>query len=139
MPWLMDRVEEQLERSLSGRTMLDAIIHDVVEKRIAAFKALEEAEMNAKLQAATDSAQGEEGEKPAEEQAEGGQEATDAATAEVRSYCIHTTLFAGTQILFLYCCPDWPSCPAHLAYWLSYLTIWEAIKKHVLGDAWYCV
>jgi hypothetical protein len=33
MPWLMERVEEELEKAMTGRTLLDALIRDVVTQR----------------------------------------------------------------------------------------------------------
>ncbi|XP_063773530.1 radial spoke head protein 3 homolog [Pseudophryne corroboree] len=41
MPWLMDEVEKTLEKNDLGRTMLDILIRDVVEKRIDDFRNLE--------------------------------------------------------------------------------------------------
>ncbi|CAH1799938.1 unnamed protein product [Owenia fusiformis] len=43
MPWLMDRVEEQLEKNVNGRTVLDGILRAVVQSRHEAFKKLEDA------------------------------------------------------------------------------------------------
>lgn len=42
MPWLMERVEEQMERSVAGRTVLDGLIRQVVQQRLEAFEKLEE-------------------------------------------------------------------------------------------------
>ncbi|KAK2153127.1 hypothetical protein LSH36_306g03017 [Paralvinella palmiformis] len=42
LPWLMDRVEDQLNRSVLGRTVLDGLIRDVVQQRLDQYKALEE-------------------------------------------------------------------------------------------------
>jgi len=38
----MDRVEDQLNRSVLGRTVLDGLIRDVVQQRLDQYKALEE-------------------------------------------------------------------------------------------------
>lgn len=48
MPWLMERMEEELEKAVAGRTVLDAIIRDVVAQRKAAFAQLEEQDRQAK-------------------------------------------------------------------------------------------
>ena len=40
MPWLMDRMEEQLERNMLGRTVLDGLLREVVANRVASFRAL---------------------------------------------------------------------------------------------------
>ncbi|NWU93231.1 RSPH3 protein, partial [Upupa epops] len=37
LPWLMTEVEETLEKKVLARTMLDCLIHEVVEKRLDAF------------------------------------------------------------------------------------------------------
>ena len=42
MPWLMERVEEQIEQSLIGRTMLDALLREAVQQHHEAFARLEE-------------------------------------------------------------------------------------------------
>ncbi|KAM9316006.1 radial spoke head protein 3 homolog [Gastrophryne carolinensis] len=41
MPWLMDEVEKTLEKYNLGRTMLDILIREVMEKRIDVYKKLE--------------------------------------------------------------------------------------------------
>lgn len=43
MPWLLEKVEGELNRSIVSRTVLDAIIRDVVQKRFEAYHKLEEA------------------------------------------------------------------------------------------------
>lgn len=42
MPWLMERVEEQLVKVVRGRTVMDGILRDVVKARIEAYNQLEE-------------------------------------------------------------------------------------------------
>ena len=42
MPWLMERVEEQLVKVVRGRTVMDGIMRDVVRVRCEAFNKLEE-------------------------------------------------------------------------------------------------
>lgn len=42
IPWLMERVEEQIERSVLGRTVLDGLLREVVQQRADAFEKLEE-------------------------------------------------------------------------------------------------
>lgn len=42
MPWLMERIEVQLTKSTLGRTVLDVIIREVVQKRCEAYAKLEE-------------------------------------------------------------------------------------------------
>lgn len=42
MPWIMDKVVQNLNNTMVSRTMLDAIIRDVVQKRIAKYYKLEE-------------------------------------------------------------------------------------------------
>ena len=39
MPWLMEKVEDQLEKTVASRTMLDGLIREVVAKRLRAFAA----------------------------------------------------------------------------------------------------
>jgi hypothetical protein len=41
LPWLMDRVEQQLNRSILGRTVLDNLIREVVQQRIEQYNNLE--------------------------------------------------------------------------------------------------
>ena len=43
LPWLMDRVTEQLEKSQLGRIVLDGLLRDVVNKRRELFDRLEQA------------------------------------------------------------------------------------------------
>lgn len=43
MPWLLEKVEGELNRSMVSRTVLDAIIRDVVQKRFEVYNKLEEA------------------------------------------------------------------------------------------------
>ena len=43
MPWLMERVTEQLEKSQLGRMVLDGIMREVVSKRMELYARLEEA------------------------------------------------------------------------------------------------
>lgn len=73
MPWLMERMEEELEKAVAGRTVLDAIIRDVVAQRKAAFAQLEEQDRQAKADIAQEG--GEEGKK----EEEGAQDTTEAA------------------------------------------------------------
>ncbi|XP_071955474.1 radial spoke head protein 3 homolog B-like [Antedon mediterranea] len=47
MPWIMEQVEKQIDKSILGRTMLDAIIRDVVKARAAAYFKLEESQRDA--------------------------------------------------------------------------------------------
>ncbi|XP_033118105.1 radial spoke head protein 3 homolog [Anneissia japonica] len=47
MPWIMDEVEKEINKSLLGRTMLDAIIRDVVMARAAAYFKLEQSQRDA--------------------------------------------------------------------------------------------
>ena len=59
MPWLMERVEEQLNKSVLGRTVLDGILREVVTKRQEDYKKLEQSQ-----QAPTPSAGEEQEEQP---------------------------------------------------------------------------
>lgn len=43
LPWLMDRVEDQLEKSIMGRSVLDNLLREVVHNRLQEFAKLEEA------------------------------------------------------------------------------------------------
>jgi len=49
MPWLMDRVEEQLVRAVAGRMVLDGLLREVVHKRLSAYKEMEDAKLHAKI------------------------------------------------------------------------------------------
>ena len=42
LPWLMDRVEEQMNKHVLGRTVMDSIIREVVLSRLQAYNKLEE-------------------------------------------------------------------------------------------------
>jgi hypothetical protein len=42
LPWLMDQVQEQLERNDYGRMVLDGILREVVNRRMHMFKILED-------------------------------------------------------------------------------------------------
>ena len=42
MPWLVDRVEEQLNKSVMGRAVLDSMIREVVKERFNMYAKLEE-------------------------------------------------------------------------------------------------
>merc|ERR1711976_975336 len=42
LPWLMDRVEEQMNKHVLGRTVLDSILREVVITRLQAYNKLEE-------------------------------------------------------------------------------------------------
>ncbi|XP_072019073.1 radial spoke head protein 3 homolog B-like [Amphiura filiformis] len=79
MPWIMEQVEAEINRSLLGRTMLDAIIRDVVKQRAAAYFKLEESQSAAERIASAaqsvvdqeEKAEGAAQEKSAEETTEG--------------------------------------------------------------------
>lgn len=47
LPWLMDRVTEQLEKSQLGRMVLDGLIREVVGKRRELFERLDAAKFDA--------------------------------------------------------------------------------------------
>ena len=42
LPWLMDRVEAQLNQAVLGRTVLDHLIREVVQQRREQYRALED-------------------------------------------------------------------------------------------------
>lgn len=80
MPWLLEKVEGELNQSIISRTVLDAIIRDVVQKRFEAYHKLEEAarlavEQEAAAKAAEERKKAEEiAAKAAEEAEQGNQE-----------------------------------------------------------------
>ncbi|KAK7107924.1 radial spoke head protein 3 homolog B-like [Littorina saxatilis] len=87
LPWLMEQVEDQLERNQHGRMVLDGMLREVVAKRIELYRKLEEMapsqgpgshsasaifgdKLSGELAATATTTESEEGEKPAEEAAE---------------------------------------------------------------------
>lgn len=61
MPWIMEEVEKKIDMSVLGRTVLDAIIRDVVMQRSAAYFKLEESQQEPEEETTT--------QQPAEEEA----------------------------------------------------------------------
>ncbi|XP_064628814.1 radial spoke head protein 3 homolog [Lineus longissimus] len=49
MPWLMERVDEQLNKAVHGRLVLDGILRDIVRSRTDLFEQLEQKEQQNKL------------------------------------------------------------------------------------------
>lgn len=90
LPWLMERVDEQLTKSVQGRTVLDGIIREVVKQRREAYEKLEQSQQTPSPPEAEEQTEqaaeqptitvevSQEEEKPAEEQvAEGDGDAGD--------------------------------------------------------------